>query len=312
MNVYVLFLKDFPPAKKPSLAKASLKRHDQMVTITIKDETFSILEVPDSNSTLVKELEDVVLAGGDLNSLMTDLSMVGKFTRIAYNGVAGYTDLQIKIYHIRVNVSKLCDKSAITVGKFKKASRAFFVDLQTTYQFVVDGMEDMAIVTLQGTATVIQGMANDADELAKTFEEESEQVTEHSIDTIRIKAIEEERIEDGRKHKFEQTEAAQKQSAAAGQNLDQQYYSREIAITSLHRAMGGLKGLSTIMRRISIFWTKLKLECYQLGNQDITAMIKVAMKMPKEERAKIWGSIGFKTKAVYYYARWVAISVHTM
>ena len=36
----------------------------------------------------------------DLKSLVSDLSYVGSFIRLAYNGVAGETELQIKVFNI--------------------------------------------------------------------------------------------------------------------------------------------------------------------------------------------------------------------
>ena len=81
--------------------------------VRYEDETFDILEIPKRNSALVKEYEDFVSARADLDYLVADLNMVGKFTQMAYNGVAGYTDLQIKIRRIGVNVSRLCDQSTM-------------------------------------------------------------------------------------------------------------------------------------------------------------------------------------------------------
>ena len=357
------------------------------LVVKLEDETFSLLEIPESKSALVKKHENLVLAGIDLDSLVTDLSMVGKFTRIAYNGVAGYTELQIKIRRIGVNVSKLCDKSAITVGKFLQTSEAILVDLQTTYQFLIDGMEDMAIVTLESTATIAKGMAAAAEQLATAFDEEAKRVelvledTKRTHDTaIDDKKKEEDQAEKRRKDK----EEAEKQRADLEKQLskhekeydkvserqaqnerskgllmdivdsitgkstemarialeekemhlkemkelqekrrkaieDYQLFSMEItkcgengdllstAIPSLHQAMGGLKLLSDVMRKISSFWTKLEQECKELGNEHVVKQIEAAMKRPEAQRLKIWGSTGFKSKAIRYYARWVAL-----
>lgn len=197
--------------------------------VQYKEETFNILEIPNCDSALVKEQEDLVLADADLDSLVTDLSMVGKFTRIAYHGVTGYIELQIKIRQIGVKVSKLCDKSAITVGKFKKTSRTILMNLQTTYEFLIDGMEDMAIVTLQSTASVAQGMAKAAEQLAEAFEEASDRVEEALEDTMRTKETEEKQKkaleEEKKKCEFERDKAA-RESDVAGQDLafhDKQY-----------------------------------------------------------------------------------------
>ena len=87
----------------------------------------------------------------DLLAVAHNLFMVGNFTGIAYYG---FRDLQVEIHRIGIEVSELCDKSALTVGKFKQASGCFLVNLQATYQFLLNGMEEMAIETLQSTANV--------------------------------------------------------------------------------------------------------------------------------------------------------------
>ena len=82
---------------------------------------------------------------GGVNRSSSSGHRVGNFVRIAYNGVA---DLQIQIREIGVDVTKLCDKSAVTVSKFKQASGSILGDLQGTYQFLLDGLEDVALETL--------------------------------------------------------------------------------------------------------------------------------------------------------------------
>ena len=302
--------------------------------------------------------------------------------------MAGYADLQIKIRKIGVNVSKLCDKSAITVGKFKQTSRTVLVDLQASYQFLLDGMEDIAIVTLQSIATVAVGMAEAAEQLANAFDDEHARVELAHAETLQTKSFEEKQKEaqerKAKKIEIEQEKVA-KQKAAAEQNLafhEQEYkkaearqtaleapsdgvldlvfefftgrktvgaraareekerhlqdrkkqgeirskalqdfaeFSKQLenlsemnslteaAIDSLHNAMGGLKALAGIMRKISIFWTKLEDECKQLGGQDMERMIQATMRRDIGDRAQVWGSPGFKQKAIYFYIRWVAL-----
>ena len=124
---------------------------------------------------------------------MTDLGRVGNFVRIAYNGVAGYTDLQITIREIGYDVTKLCDKSAVTVSKFKQASGSIIGDLQGTYQFLLDGLEDMALETLNAVADVAKDMAAAANQLHKDFDEESVRVETALKETMRTKGSEETR-----------------------------------------------------------------------------------------------------------------------
>ena len=166
---------------------------DSTTAITIGHETFDLLTIPESSTDLVKNMEDQVMGGVIIDSVADDLAMVGKFIRIAYNGVAGYTDLEIKIRRIGVNVSKLSDSSAVTVGIFKRTTTQILVDLQSTYQFLLDGMEDMAAIKLQSIATVAQEMAQVADKLAKKFDEESDRVEDAVHQTTTKKGSEETR-----------------------------------------------------------------------------------------------------------------------
>ena len=59
--------------------------------------------------------------------------------RVAYNGMKAahpkFTKLQIKIQRLGYDVMKLCDKSAVTVPKFKRTSGMILTDLQTAYKY---------------------------------------------------------------------------------------------------------------------------------------------------------------------------------
>ena len=169
------------------------------------------MEVPEASTALVRQQEKYLLAGVDLEALVADLSRVGKFVRIAYNGVAGYTELQIKIRRIAVNVSRLCDKSAITVGMFKQASGTVLVDLQATYHFLIDGLEDMGIETFRSTSRVAEEMKEAAQKLAEEFQKESERVE------MRTKDSEEERKklleEKAKKYEIERARAEEERKA---------------------------------------------------------------------------------------------------
>ena len=353
------------------------------------------MEVPEASTALVRQHEQYLLAGVDLEALVTDLSRVGKFVRIAYNGVAGYTELQIKIRRIAVNVSRLCDKSAITVGMFKQASGTVLVDLQATYHFLIDGLEDMGIETFRSTSRVAEEMKEAAQKLAEEFEKESERVEEALVVTMQTKDSEEERkklleekakryeiararAEEERKateqdigfHKGRYESAASREAAGSGGNflleafnvlaspftggeklfdtdepvraarrekekhLDEMRELRKIrskalqdiaeytmqmqnckndaelsqaAISSLHQAMGGLKLLSAVMRKIANFWGKVEAHCKNLAKQDMQNMIVSALKKGPEDKIRVWNSLGFKTKAMDYYAKWVAL-----
>ena len=160
--------------------------------VKIGDETYSILELPPTGTVVVEEQKRILLGSVDLESLVSDLGKVGNFVRLAYNGVAGYTDLQIEIRKIGYNVTKLCDKSAVTVTKFKQASGSILEDLQGTYQFLLDGFEKMALVTLQSVTEVAKDMVVAAEQLHEDFNEESQRV-ERALENTKLKKGSEEK-----------------------------------------------------------------------------------------------------------------------
>ena len=195
---------------------------DKMACIKIGSEEFSIVEVPSSATAVVRKQREHLLGSIDLPVLVEDLGRVGSFVRLAYNGTAGHTELQIQIREIGYDVTKLCDKSAVTVSKFKQASGSILDDLQGTYQFLLDGLEDIALETLASVSEVAKGMATAAEELHKDFADESLKVEGVLKDTKKEKGEEKRKkkeIEE-RLRKFEMDRIrAEKQREA----LEQEY-----------------------------------------------------------------------------------------
>uniref|UniRef100_A0A1X7UW90 Uncharacterized protein n=1 Tax=Amphimedon queenslandica TaxID=400682 RepID=A0A1X7UW90_AMPQE len=173
----------------------------QSMEVVIAGSTYSLQELPASSSAIVQEGRARLLGALDLEALVDDLGRLGNFIRIAYHGVAGYTKLQIKIQRIGYDVTKLCDKSAITVGKFKNASSTILHTLQGTYQYLLDGLEDMALETLSDMSETAKEMADAANQLHKDFEQQSEVVvttleetqTQQGMEQKKKKELEEER-----------------------------------------------------------------------------------------------------------------------
>ena len=93
--------------------------------IEIKGESYVLDEIPSENSGVVMAEKEKLLGVIDLKTLVDDLGRVGGFIRIAYNGVgaAGYehNDEQMEIQKIGYDIAHLCNKSALTIAKFKKA-----------------------------------------------------------------------------------------------------------------------------------------------------------------------------------------------
>ena len=191
---------------------------EKMACVRIGSEEFSIVEVPSSATTIVRKQREHLLGSIDLPVLVEDLGRVGNFVRLAYNGTAGHTELQIKIREIGYDVTKLCDKSAVTVSKFKQASGSILDDLQGTYQFLLDGLEDIALETLASVSEVAKGMVTAAEELHKDFSDESKKVEEVLKDTMKEKGEDEKRKKDiekkERKYEADRIRAEKDQQAS--------------------------------------------------------------------------------------------------
>ena len=200
------------------------------VSIDIDGETFSLVKIPDVRSQLVKRSKEDLIGSLDLASLVNDLTKLGSFIRVAYNGVAGSTKLQIKVQRVGYKITKLADKSAVTVQNFKSASNSVLQELQGTYEFLLDGLEEMALETLSLLSQVAEQMAKAAEELHTDFDTATKDVIEALEDTQTEKGCQEERKKKMKEQQQEfemkrkQAEAFQKDALEAEEKLEKLYY----------------------------------------------------------------------------------------
>ena len=166
--------------------------------VVIDEECYALDKISSQSSAIVQAETEKLLGAIDLRTLVDDLGRVGGFIRIAYNGIgaAGYrfTEQQIEIQRLGYDITKLCDKSALTVAKFKKASRSILTDLQCTYEYLLDNLEKMALVTLSGVSKLAGDMEKAALELHDEFVAEERKVEATLEKTQRAKHDEESRI----------------------------------------------------------------------------------------------------------------------
>ena len=159
--------------------------------VVIDEETFDLVAIPDAQSKMVQNTKDLLLGSLDLQSLVDDLGKLGNFIRVAYNGVAGNTEVQIKVQKVGYKITKLADKSAVTVHQFKSASQSVLQELKGTYQYLLDGLEEMALETLSMLTDVAAEMAKAAHELRIDFEKATDALTDALEDTQKAKGAEE-------------------------------------------------------------------------------------------------------------------------
>lgn len=166
----------------------ALKPTDSQVTID--GETFDLIVIPSAESRMVQSAKKKLLGQLDLQTLVSDLGKLGKFMRVAYNGVAGYTEVQIKVQIVGYEITELADKSALTVKQFKDTSQEVLEDLKSTYQYLLDGLEEVSLVTLSMMGNKAANMAEAAEELRKDFDQAKKVVKSTLEDTMRAKGEE--------------------------------------------------------------------------------------------------------------------------
>ena len=375
--------------------------------VVIDDETYSLTKVPDKSSAIVKEETRKLLGAINLKTLVTDLGRVGSFIRIAYNGVGAagpkFTEQQIEIQRLGYDVTKLCDKSALTVSKFKKASSSILVDLQATYEYLLDNLEEMALETLSAVSKLAGDMEEAALELHHDFVAEEKKVVDILENTQRARGKEAERIKELEKERqqmelekkeqerlIDEHQSKEREAEARRRDLEQkedqaisdldsvgpgkilkricnsltsrvgvkvfdeeapekkvellknsrrealeaeqairkqkhdsisrmtEYAAKivdcqteenmaECAEEALHKTIGALKELSTVMMQAANFWKQMKEHCHSLAESEMQNQVEKAMKYSDEKRLKVWTSNGFKIKAIQFYAGWVAL-----
>ncbi len=243
------------------------------LVVEIDGESYSLTVVPAESSAVVAAEKDKLLGAVDLKTLVEDLGRVGG--RVAYNGIGAagprFTELQIQIQRLGYDVTKLCDKSTLTVSKFKKASSIIPTDLQSTYKYLLDNLEEMAIETL----TAISKVAGEMEKAALELHDEAL----------------------GRMTEF----ATRIKDCTTEENM------ADAAAEALHEATGALKELSAVMMQAAQFWKQMQDHCRSLAESEMQTQVEKAMKYPEEKRLKVWTSNAFKRKAVQFYAGWVAL-----
>ena len=160
---------------------------DDELQVFIADTTYSLVELPRSDTKLVLAKRSKLLGQFNLKTLVEDLGRVGMCIRLAYNGVTAagpqYNELQTKVQDLGYDVTKLCDKSAITVSRFKQACATILTDLQATYQYLLDNFEAEALDTLAAVSEIAGQMAAAAEELHEDFDRQATKVRGVEIET---------------------------------------------------------------------------------------------------------------------------------
>lgn len=173
-----------------------------MVEIEIDDKVFqySITANPPVDSPIVEAEKETLRGVLDLESFVKDLGRVGKCIRVAYNGIGAagpkFQELQIEVQRLGFDISKLCDKSAVTIASFKTTTRTVLFELKAAYQFLLKNRETIALDSFSVIAELAAKMAKAAEKLQKEFEDQDSKVVDALEQTERVGSQEKIRIAD--------------------------------------------------------------------------------------------------------------------
>ena len=238
-----------------AVAKPSLE-------VEIDEVKYRMDVVPAAESKIVAVEKEKLLGAVDLKTLVNDLGRVGAFIRIAYNGVGAagpkFTELQIEVQDLGYDVTKLCDQSALTVSKFKKASATVLADLEATYGYLLDNLEDLALETLSSVSKIAEEMQKAALALHQEFTNEQEKVVNALKKTQKARGEEAQRIEEKRrehaqveenlKHQQKLLEDAKKLEKESEQQRQQMEMKEDEAINSIQQATGFKKFINAMFQ----------------------------------------------------------------
>lgn len=159
--------------------------------VIIDGEAFDLISIPSAESKLVQSAKHELLGELDLQRLVDDLGKLGTFMRVAYNGVAGNPEVQIKVRSVGVKITKLAENSGTIIHKFKRTSTEVLKKLKSTYQFLLDGQEKVAVHTLSMMANKAEDMAKAAKKLREDFDQATDDVEKALADTMMAKGDQE-------------------------------------------------------------------------------------------------------------------------
>ena len=264
--------------------------------IEIEGEQYRLDTVPADTSSVVVAEKEKLLGAVDLKTLVNNLGRIGIFFRIASNGVVAagpnFAGLQIEIRHLGLHATNLCHKCAQTSAKIQEASSIVLTDLQATYEYLLDSLEEMAIETLSAISKLAHEIGEAALELHQDFDGQAV------------------KIEEALHHISKKLSAVVKTLAKSEFELHHDFGQEavEVEVESVHHSMGALKELSAVMMLAAQFWKQMQNHCHSLADSEMQRVVQNAVKLYTEEKQrKIWTAKGFQTKTIHLYAGWVSL-----
>ena len=136
------------------------------------------MERPPDTSPLVQNARASLLMHLDVRTISEQLKKVGNFIRIAYNGLAMHPILQGEVTNLGIRITGLADKSAVTLTDFGLASERVLGALESTYWYIYNDKEKLAMGSFASIGKIAGYMADEATKLYNSYEEEVKNVGE--------------------------------------------------------------------------------------------------------------------------------------
>lgn len=261
--------------------------------VKIGNEIHSLDVVPATESSIVAEAKDVLNGAADFKKFVDDLGHAGALIHFAYQRIMAvgprYTELQLEIEQLGINIAKLGSESARIFSKFKMESAVVLSNLHDAYGYLLHNYANLAIDTLSCVLESAGKMEEDTLELHSKFEKEEKEVA----NTCKKAASHIEKELQCKQHTLKEAK-----------RLEQ-----EAPEEALHQTRTLTKELSVIMMQTALFWKQIHDYCKSLIEERVNLMV-TQIKSTKEEadRIKTWTSYPFKESAIHLYASGVALN----
>ncbi len=198
-----------------------------MPDIMIKDENsleingkvYCLSSPPEYTDALVQEEVESVISQLSLKDITENLYLTVELLFVAYNGVAGARGgtIQAEIASIQSGLALLCNECVKTMSDFKEETNDIITLLVSTYKWLTNGEETLALKKLSRCAEASASMSKSARNLAGEFMELQVRSTK-----VRSNTIEEEAGEWDKKLAAEKAEREIRAKQAAEEKNNQE------------------------------------------------------------------------------------------
>lgn len=159
----------------PSLDE-ELQRKEFSITLSFDNriqEKYTLKTQPPRSSKLVLASESVILNNLSIHEIVKGLDHAANLMYLAYNALSARKSdpLQETVYHLQVALLKATGDATTTVGIFKRQSEAIAKSAFDAYNWLIELEEDMSVAQLKRCGKYAAEMADEANKLAKRFQE---------------------------------------------------------------------------------------------------------------------------------------------